>query len=299
MRRTDVDALILGIARRQHGIAARWQLVSAGVPGSLLNGRLRRGRLERVGPGVYRVPGLAGPRAEVVATIVTCGAYAVGSHLTAGHVHDLLANAATPTAVSVWRGHPDPREGVELHRVRLSPDERTVCDGVPVTSVARTLLDLAGVLRDRSLEQALARALRFTSVTDDELLQLVARYPRRTGASRLRALLTSGERPSMTRSEAEERFLALVREADLPRPQVNTRVHGFEADFFWRAHGVIVEIDGLAFHTTRSAQQRDRRRDSTLGAAGIRVLRFTWQDVTSRSATTLAKVALALGRSAL
>ncbi|MHB1169311.1 MAG: DUF559 domain-containing protein [Longimicrobiales bacterium] len=242
---------------------------------------------------------MAGPRAEVITAVLTCGPYAVGSHLTAGHVHDLLANAATRTAVSVWRGRPDPREGVELHRVRLSPDERTVYDGVPVTSVARTVLDLAAVLRDRGLEQALARALRFTSVTNDELLGLVDRYPRRTGAPRLRALLTGSDRPAMTRSEAEERFLALVREADLPRPQANTRVHGFEADFFWRTHGVVVEIDGLTFHTTRSAQQRDRRRDSTLGAAGIRVLRFTWQDVTTRSAATLAKVALALGRSAL
>ena len=100
----------------------------------------------------------------------------------------------------------------------------------------------------------------------------------------------------MTRSEAEDRFLALIRNAQLPMPRANIRLHGFEADFYWPAHAVVVEIDGLAYHATPDAQQRDRARDSSFAAAGIRVLRFTWQDLTRRSESTLAKVALALGR---
>ena len=170
---------------------------------------------------------------------------------------------------------------------------------MPVTSVARTLLDLAAVLPDRSLEQAIALAIHLNQAVADELPKLIARYPRRPGTPRLRAILAADEPPAMTRSEAEERFLALVRLAELPAPRVNVRLHGFEADFCWRAQGVVVEIDGLAYHTTRAAQQRDRHRDSTLGAAGIRVLRFTWQDLTTRPEATLVKVALALGRPAL
>jgi len=112
-------------------------------------------------------------------------------------------------------------------------------------------------------------------------------------------MLTANDSPVMTRSEAEERFLALVRRAQLPAPRVNVRIHGFEVDFCWRSHGVVVEVDGLAYHTTRVAQQRDRRRDSTLAAAGIRVLRFTWEDLESRPEATLVKVALALGTAAL
>jgi very-short-patch-repair endonuclease len=299
MRPAEIDALILRLARAQHGIIARWQVVPAGVPRTLLDERVRRRRLERVARGVYRVPGLEGPRAAVVATVLAVGADAVASHETASNLHGLLEHAAAKMVVSTGRGHPDRREHVLLHRVRLPADERVTCDGVPVTSIARTLLDLAAVLADRPLEQALARGLHLDAVSTDEIRELIARYPRRPGTPRLRAMLAADEPPSMTRSDAEERFLELVRTAQLPDPRVNVRIHGFEVDFCRRAHGVVVEIDGLAYHTTRAAQQRDRHRDSTLGAAGIRVLRFTWQDLRTRPEATLVKVALALGRAAL
>ncbi len=294
MRSADVDELVLGLAQSQHGIVARWQLVPAGVPRTLIDERIKRRRLDRVVLNVYRVPGLGGPRRDIVVSIFAFGPHAVGSHHSAGHLHDLLTRSGTPVVVSTWRGHPDRREGVELHRVQLAADERTTCDGVPVTSIARTLLDLAGVLQDRPFEQALARGLRLTDATEQELLQIAARYPRRPGAARLRAILAADEPPAMTRSEAEERFLALIRDGELPMPQVNVRVHGFEIDFYWRAQAVAVEIDGLTYHATRAAQQRDRRRDSSLGAAGMRVLRFTWADLTARPQATLVKVALAL-----
>lgn len=299
MQPADIDALILRLARVQHGIVARWQLVPAGVPRTLLDERVKRRRLERVARSVYRIPGLEGPRADLVATVLAFGAHAVASHETAGSLHGLLEQPAAKMVVSTSRGHPDRHEHVVLHRVRLAADERTTCDGVPVTSIPRTLLDLAAVLPDRRLEQTLARALQLEGAAVDELHKLLARYPRRAGTPRLRALLNTDEPPVMTRSEAEERFLTLVRTARLPAPRVNVRLHGYEVDFCWSAHGVVVEIDGLAFHSTRTAQQRDRHRDSTLAAAGIRVLRFTWQDLTTRPEATLVKVALALGRAAL
>jgi very-short-patch-repair endonuclease len=299
VRTADVDALILRLAAAQHGIVARWQLVPAGVPATLLDERVKRRRLERVARCVYRVPGLDGRHADVVATVLAFGAHAVASHDTAGRLHDLCGHDIHRMVVSTWRGHPDRRADVVLHRVRPPCDERITCDGVTVTSIARTLLDLAAALPDRAFEQALARGLRLHDGTRAQLVALLARYPRRPGTPRLRAPLASDEPPAMTRSDAEERFLALVRTAQLPAPRVNTRIHGFEADFYWPNHAVVVEIDGLAYHTARAAQLRDRHRDSSLGAAGIRVLRFTWQDLTARPEATLVKVALALGRSAI
>lgn len=296
MRTADADAVILPLARAQHGIVTRWQLAAAGIPCAVLDDRLKRGRLSRVTRRVYRVPGLEGPCVDVIAAVFGYGPFAAASHDTAGVLHGYLGQPAARFVVSAWRGHPDRRDDVVLHRVLLPADERVTCDGVPATSPARTLLDLAATLPNRTLEQALARGLRSDRVTCDEVLSLIARYPRRPGSPRLRALLATDEAPALTRSQAEERFLALVRTAELPRPVVNVMVHGFEADFHWPAHGVVVEIDGLAYHATRDAQQRDRRRDSSLGAAGLRVLRFTWADLTVRPTATLAKVAMALGR---
>lgn len=296
MRYPDIDRLILAFAQRQHGVVARWQLVPAGVPASLIDERLKRRRLERIDRCVYGVPGLDGPRRRLAATVLSFGPHAVASHGAAGELLGLIAQGGPRPAVSVCRGHPGRQDKVLLYRVKLSPDERTERDGIPVTTPARTLLDLAAELPDRPLEQALARGVRLEIVGRDDVVKLIERYPRRPGTPRLRALFAADRTPALTRSEAEERFLALVRRAELPEPGVNVKLRGFEVDFFWRAQSLVVEVDGLGYHSTRAAQQRDRQRDSTLGAAGMHVLRFTWADVTRRPEITLAKVALALGR---
>lgn len=120
----------------------------------------------------------------------------------------------------------------------------------------------------------------------------------RTGAARLRALVEGGEGPAITRSEAEERFLALVRAAELPPPEVNVRVNDHEVDFLWRDEGLVVEIDGFRFHSSREAFERDRRRDARLQAAGVRVMRVTWRQAVDDAYATLARLvqALAAGR---
>lgn len=301
MLRIEVDTLILGLAQPQHGVVARWQLLAGGVARTLVDDRVKRGALEHVEWCVYRVPGLDGARRHLVAAVLAAGRDAAASYHTAAELHALGSFAtsagrnAPPIAVSTSRGHPDPRPGRIVHRVRLGADERTVFDGVPVTTLARTLLDVAAILPDRALEQALARAQRESASCCDDLSTLLARYPGRPGTPRLRALLAAETPPVLTRSEAEERFLSLVRMAQLPEPRVNAQIHGFEADFYWATARLVVEIDGVAYHRSPAAQQRDRHRDSSLGAVGIRVLRFTWADLTSRRDATLAKVAMALG----
>jgi hypothetical protein len=138
---------------------------------------------------------------------------------------------------------------IRVHRAQLfPPDEVTRLRRIPITAPARTLLDLAVVLPSRELEQALALAKRMYPGTQRRLLGLLARYPARAGTRTLRRLLDGPGRPALTRSEAEERFLELVRRAGLPAPEANARLHGYEIDFFWPDAKIAVEIDGFAFH---------------------------------------------------
>jgi very-short-patch-repair endonuclease len=246
---------------------------------------------------VYRVAALAGPRTREVAAVLACGEHAVASHRTAAAVVG-IAPAVNELAVSVARGCPDPRPGVRIHRVRLPVQERTVSDGVPVTIPARTLLDLSAVCTSRELEQAVARALRLELLSERDLARILECYPHRPGAPQLRELLARDAAPAFTRSEAEARFLTLVRRAELPPPATNLRMCGYEVDFYWRDCKLVVEIDGLAYHSSRAAIARDRRRDATLLAAGHRVMRFAWSDIVERPEATAVRVGQALLRGA-
>ena len=121
---------------------------------------------------------------------------------------------------------------------------------------------------------------------------LVDRYLARGGTRALRAQLDT--RPALTRSEAEERLLALIRAAGLRPPQTNARLGRFEVDFLWRAHRVIIEVDGYAYHADRITFEADRRRDAELAAAGFTVIRVTWRQIVDRPAETIARIAQAL-----
>jgi very-short-patch-repair endonuclease len=176
----------------------------------------------------------------------------------------------------------------------MGRDEVTTLRRIPITTPARTLLDLAAQLSTRELEQAVAQAERRNLLTRDKALALLARYPRRPGAAKLRELLGGPGRPAFTRSEAEERFLALVRRAQLPEPEVNVALHAYEIDFLWRQHALAVEIDGFVFHGDRDAFEADRRRDADLAARGIQVMRVTWRQIVEESEATLARLAQAL-----
>ncbi len=124
----------------------------------------------------------------------------------------------------------------------------------------------------------------------DELLR---RVKGRAGAPSLRALAgrERGQGPTLTRSQAEEIFLGLIREGDLPEPEVNARIHGYEVDFLWRHHNLVVEIDGFRYHSTARTFEHDRRKDNALGGYGLDTLRFTWRDLVRRQLMTVATVA--------
>jgi very-short-patch-repair endonuclease len=160
------------------------------------------------------------------------------------------------------------------------------------------MLDLAAYLPIRELEQAVAKAERTYAGTRRRLAALLARYPGRAGTPKLRELLGDSRRPALARSEAEERFLELVRRAGLPEPESNVPLHGYELDFLWRDERLVVEIDGFAFHTGRAAFEADRRRDADLAARGIHVVRVTWLQVTQEPEATLVRLAQALAERA-
>jgi very-short-patch-repair endonuclease len=176
----------------------------------------------------------------------------------------------------------------------LGEDEVSSLGNLHLTSPSRTLLDLSGSFSARELERVMARAERQRILDRKQLELLLSRYPRRPGRTSLLALLTSPGGPVLTRSEAEERFIALVRKGRLRPPEMNVMVRGFEVDAFWLEERLIVEVDGFAFHSTRAEFERDRQRDRVLMAAGLRVLRITWRQLTREPEALLVQLAQAL-----
>lgn len=295
--RLDPDATILAIAARHHGVVSRWQLLRAGVPEHAIDYRLKKARLRALHRGVYATGPVAARYQMEAAAVLACGDGAVLSHRTASALWELTPppRRRAPVDVTGPRSLRGPRCGVLIHGAdRIERDEIDRKYGLPITSPARTLLDLASCAGGDELERALARADRRRVVTRNALAAMLARHPGRRGSRTLRALLGEPCAPAMTRSEAEARFLRLVRKGAVPGPHTNVMVEGLEVDFVWQEERLVVEIDGFVFHAGRTAFERDRRRDGVLAAAGFRVIRFTWRQLTDEPEAVLVRLAQAL-----
>jgi very-short-patch-repair endonuclease/predicted transcriptional regulator of viral defense system len=293
----DVDEIIDLSASRQHGVVARRQLVAAGVPGYAIDHRVRRGRLRPIHRGVYGLGRLRPPHAMEMAAVLAGGDSALLSHRSAAALWKHLPPrpADMPVEVSTPGRHAQSRPGLRVCRIRpIQDDEATSLHGIPITTPARTLLDLAMVLSAHELERTLARALR-DGVEEHQLRALLARYPARAGAPLLRSLLGE-ENLVVTRSHAEDAFLAILDRGGLPKPETNVRIRGFEVDCFFRAARLIVEIDGFTYHSSPAAIERDHHRDQLLYLAGYDVVRFTWKQLDQQPDRALARVAGALAR---
>ena len=278
---SSIDIRIADLADRQWGIVTRAQLRALGLSAGAVDRRIAVARLRPLHRGVYAL-GHRWLRREAhrLAAVLACGDGAVLSHASAAAHWGLRPSAATRIDVTVPRSGQRRRPGIRVHRhAALDAREVTIHDRVPVTTPARTLLDLAATLPRRSVERALDQA---------EVL-------RRFDAT---ALLEEHEAgTTLTRSELEEAFLRLCDRAGVPRPVVNGRALGFESDFAWRDRALVVEVDGFAFHRTRGAFERDRARDAVLAAAGVRTLRFTARQVERRPVEVVAALRAAQGRS--
>ena len=285
------------LAARQHGVVTRAQLRGAGFTNRAIDRRLESGRLHRVHRGVYLVGHVAmPPHAREMSAVLAVAPNAVLSHRSPAWLWQLLPYPARPASVdvTVWGRNAGHKPGIRIHRVALGLGETRTCLRIPTTTPARTLIDLACQVSARELEQALARAQTRGLTSRRDLLALLARHPGRRGTAALRALLNGGSAAVLTRSEAEERFLALVRKAQLPVPDVNVRLAGYEVDFLWREEHLVVEVDGFAFHSSRAAFERDRLRDAELQGRGFRIIRVTWRQIVDYPEAMLVRITKAL-----
>jgi predicted transcriptional regulator of viral defense system len=255
MSSSQFEQVIGSIAARQHGVVTRSQLLCAGVPADTVDRRIKAGRLRRVRQGVYQIGPIISPRAAEKAAVLSCGTGSVLSHWSAASCWRALpAREQADVHVLVAGRRPAARPGVCIHLVAaLRADEITTHDNIPITTPERTLYDLAGRAERRELERALAEALALRLTTSVDLSRVLDRYRQRPGARRLQTLLERGSRPALTRSQAEERFLALIDKGQLREPECNVVLEGYEVDCFWPAERLVVEIDGRAYHSSDRA----------------------------------------------
>ena len=263
------------LATRQHGVVSARQLAGLGYRRNSVAEAAASGRLHRLHRGVYavghkRIDWLG----RCLAAVLAC-APAVASHFSAGWLWGLLRYApGTIDVTAASRRHR--KAAIHLHYADLHDRDLTQRDGIPVTSLARTLLDLAAILRPDRLDRVLERAeeLKLFDLTAvDELLARCSHHP---GATKLRAALAIYcDDPAITRSRLERRFLALVRKAGLPRPAMNFALAGYEHDAYWPEERFAVELDVYETHGSRAAFERDRVRQEDLKLAGIEMIRLT------------------------
>ncbi|QEC46321.1 DUF559 domain-containing protein [Baekduia soli] len=289
------------MAGAQHGVVARRQLLEAGVPGHVVDMRVRTRRLLVLHRGVYS-DGHRQLRREGhwLAAVMACGPAAVLSHGTAAaHWGIRDAPAAPVHVIAPRRSGPRRRAGVVGHRADLPDADRTVHRSVPVTSVPRTLLDLAARVRARELELAVRHAARARIFDLGDVHAAAARSAHHPGVPRLVRLLLAleGVGTSDLRSPMEVAFVQLCDDFGLPRPVANRIVEGVRVDFSWRGSTLLVETDGFAFHAMPTAFTQDRRRDQLLALAGYTVLRFTYAQVTGEPEAVAATVGTMLQRS--
>jgi Protein of unknown function (DUF559)/Transcriptional regulator, AbiEi antitoxin len=271
------DQEVTEIAGRQHGLITRRQLYELGFAPNTIRNRTASGRLHEVRPSVFAIGSrhVVG-RARLLAAVFACGDGAFASHRNAGGVWEIVSTPSDPIHITTTGRGLRQRPGVKLHRVRaLHPDDTTEIDGIPVTSLPRTLLDLAEVITINRLERAIENAERLRIFDLNALTQLLGRSPGRHGRKPLSMLLSKLIEPDRTRSDLERDFVALCERAGIPPPRLNILIAGFEVDAVWLDARLIVELDSYAFHGTRAAFERDRARDAQLQIAGYRVLRIT------------------------
>ena len=270
------------LASRQHGVVSTRQLAELGYTRSSASKAHKVGRLRRVHRGVYAV----GHRpltweGWAMAAVLACAAgqgdrRPVASHLTAGWLWELLRFRPETPHVTLPGAKPHRRRGFVVHGGALRERDLGAVDGIPVTSPARTLLDLAAVLSSTALATAIERADKRGSFDLGAVDNVLERFGRHPGAPALRGAARA-YRPdeTVTRSKLERRFRALVRRAGLPEPAMNHVLHGMELDAYWEAERFVVELDVYATHGDPGSFESDRIRQSDLLHHGIEMIRIT------------------------
>jgi very-short-patch-repair endonuclease len=271
------DAKVAWTAARQHGVVDHAQLLEAGLTTAAIKHRAAAGWLHRKHRRVYAV-GHAGltQRGCWMAAVLSGGDEAVLSHRSAGALWGICLDAPFPEITAPLHS----RSGRIVHKGAIRPGDTLIVDGIRVTKVGRTLLDLAEVLSLEQLVDAIDKATNTRRLGRGTMSSVIKSSRGRRGLKPLKqALLITRPQDVLTRSELERRALRLIRRGRLEPPEVNVRLHGYEVDLLWRAQRLVVELDSREHHGTDTAQDRDTRRTGNLRKHGYTTLRFTWRQV--------------------
>jgi very-short-patch-repair endonuclease len=277
------------LATRQHGVVARRQLLELGFGEEPIKLRLDAGRLNSLHVEVYAVGHMRLSRySHWLAAVLAYGDAALLSHRAAATLWGLSGSRFKAVDVTAPAGRQGVarRNGIWIHRGRLHLEDRDERAGIPVTSVARTLFDLAEVVDFQRLEYAWEEADRLKLLRLGEVGRVCERGYGRRALKPIRSFLAEARTVTQTRSPLEDRFQRFCRFYELPPHSTNVEVLGKEVDALWPAAKLIVELDSWEFHSHRAAFQRDRVRDIRLLVAGYRTARVT-HDRLDKEATNL------------
>jgi hypothetical protein len=267
------------MVRRQHGVVTRAALLELGFGSRSIEHRVASGRLYLISPGVYAVgrPELT-PRGRWMAAVLACGDNAVLSHRSAAELWGIGYEEPGRIDVSIRRKSKITRKGIKVRaRPSLGASSFVIRFGIPVTHPIQTLIDLATELKSLRLERAVNEADKLDLVDPETLRQALGGYVGMPGARTLRTMLDR-HTFRLSDSDLEIFFRPLAVAGGFPLPLTKHWVLGYETDFWFPDHGLVVETDGLRYHRTPSQQARMAKRDQKHTAAGLRVVRFThWQ----------------------
>lgn len=295
-----LDRVLADIARRQHGLVALRQAVEEGLTPDAVRWRLERGRWDRMHAGVYRVAGIPTSfRQQALAACLAIGPEAAASHRSAAVLHDLLRYREPPTEVTTTRLRSPEIQGVVVHRLAdLHPTWVTDVDAIPMTTVARTLVDLGAVAGLPTVEAALDRAIGTRRVTLREVRHAMVAVARRGrhGVGKIRQLLDARGVSEVPSGIFEARMASLLRNASIP-PAVAEHVvrdahGGFVAitDFAYPELHLAIEVDGYEPHAAYSSFTSGHQRDRLLLDAGWEVLHYTWDEVDGSPTAVAAEI---------
>jgi hypothetical protein len=268
------------LAERQHGRVAHRQLVALGFSTSGIGRRIVSGRLRLVHPRVYAVGhAVRSANAARIAAVLAADPEALLSHRSAAAAWDLRRRSSGLVEVTVPNRSRHRLNGVAVHQTGgFHPEDVARVDAIPVTSVARTLLDNAEVSPLRDVVRMVEQAERLGLFDLGAVGRLIERSRGRHGIGPLRAAIAAAEgEPPRVNSDWERDLLDFCDDHDLPRPELNVTVEGYEVDALWSDAKLIVELDSWDHHRSRRAFEEDRRRDAALQLAGYVVLRITWR----------------------
>ena len=288
---------LAALADRQHGVVSTDQLLALGYSAAAISRATAGGRLHRIHRGVYAVGRASlSPYGRCRAAVGTCGSAALLGHSSAAWLWGLLPILAEPIEVVTPRAS-HPRSSLRIHRCRsLADEDRAEEAGIPVTSIPCALLDLAATGSVWQLRQAIEKAERLDRLDLAGIDSLLRRRFQPRGRPRLLEALKIYRDPAFSRARSERLFLALVKEAGLPRPALNTFVAGYEIDAYWERERFAVEVDGWDAHRSRLAFEADPLRQENLKLAGIDSIRVTARRIERQPEQVAVSLAALLAR---